>query len=187
MSIEIQADFNNYFEMVQSKATESAFYTDIQKQFEAHRIDAKTYASIMIEFHKNTLKDALDTGRAMSIGIRELNLKINESVASVAFTNRQKEAIGEELVIKKSELAIKNTEMIMKQNINSKELTLYDAKNTTETNRASLIARQITGFGDNLRIKKAEHSSGLYGMIESGGNEAPAELVNLTMSTLNAI
>jgi len=187
MSIDVQGDFSNYFDMVQSKATGSSFYQDIKKYFEEGRIDTKTFASIMIEFNRDTLKEAIDTGRSMSIGVRELELKTNESKAEIELSNRRKQAIGEELAIKNSELAIRQSELALAQNINSKELTLYSARITTETNRASLIARQTAGFNDNLKIKKAEHSSSLYGMIESGGNEAPTKLVNLVMSSLNDI
>ena len=84
MSIDVQGDFSNYFDMVQSKATSSSFYQDIKKYFEEGRIDTKTFASIMIEFNRDTLKEAIDTGRSMSIGVRELELKTNESVANVA-------------------------------------------------------------------------------------------------------
>ena len=55
------------------------------------------------------------------------------------------------------------------------------------TARKELIYRQKNGFDDNKKIKKAEHASNLYGMIESGGAEAPQELVNLVMSSLGNI
>ena len=169
MDTKIKQDFDSYFDMVENKATSSSFYMDIKKYFEEGRIDTKTFANIMIEFNRDTLKEAINVA---------LNMPV--TVANVKHIDRQTKAIGEELSIKYSELALA-------QNKNSKELILYDARITTETDRATLIARQTTGFNDNLRIKKAEHSASLYGMIESGGNEAPKALVDLVMESLNDI
>ena len=210
--ISVQADFSNYFDMVQSKATTSKFYTDIQKFFKEGKIDAKTYASIMTEYHASTLRESIDTARSMSIGIRELELKTNESVANVALTARRTTAIGEEIAIKQAEsnssIAV-NTERIegMKKEkaLTDKKIIQLDreyniaqadanirvsesAKNIELiTARKELIYRQKNGFDDNKKIKKAEHASNLYGMIESGGAEAPQELVNLVMSSLGNI
>ena len=60
-----------------------------------------------------------------------------------------------------------------------------DAKITTETNRASLLNRQIKGFTDNLKVKASAHASGLYAGIEQGGLSAPQDVINKTMETLD--
>jgi len=197
-TLSIQADFTNYFGMIQTDATTSVFYTDIKKQFEEGKIDAGTYATIITSFHQNTLQQGLSIAKELSLGIRELELKTNESIAKVALTERQTEAIGEELFIKGADSASNravNDARIVEFN---REYTLNQARSNREINESSkrialdearrqLVLRQKSGYEDNLRIKKAEHSSGLYGMIESGGNESPQDLVNLVMSSLNNI
>jgi len=198
MSIDIQSDFNNYFEMVKTKAVNSKFYTDIQAQFEEGKIDARTYASIITSFHADTLKEAIAIGRDMAIGVRELELKVNESVASVALSNRRVESIGEENYLKSQEVislvALNNKKIedynwqyTLAQARENREISLNNKRIEVEEARRLLLARQKTGFDDNLRIKRAEHSSALYGSIEMGGNEAPDDLVSFTMEKLGAI
>ena len=148
MSIGIQGDFSNYFDLVESKAISSTFYTDIKKYFKEGKIDAKTYVGAITSLHQDTLKEAVFVAREMSIGIRELELKINDSEAEVAFKNAQTSAIATELSIKQADSSSRMpldgartsaiaTELSIKQADSSSRIALDSA-------RTSAIATELS-------------------------------------------
>ncbi len=131
-TLSIQADFSNYFQMIQTDAVASVFYTDITKHFNEGKIDAATYAKIITSFHQSTLQEGLSTAKSMSLGVRELELKANESAKKVEveearrlLLERQKDGFDENLLIKTAEITGNQIGMIESGGLNAPQ-NLWD-------------------------------------------------------------
>jgi hypothetical protein len=140
-------------------------------------IDKKTYETIMVSFHQNTLTAALQMSKDLMISLQEVEIEKEDGTTETM--TLQKAQILEQL----------ERVNLVKEQINEavERVNLAKEQVKTEIERTKLINLQAIGFYDNRVIKITETMRGLVGEIESGGLENPQQNWDMLYSALNAL
>ena len=141
----------------------SLIYTDIEAMHADGRLQKDQMDKVVLAFHEKALSMAGSTSERLAMFVPELAIKQADSTSVI--TTRA------------GELGVKQAE-------STANIAFTAAQTETEVQRKDLIVRQKDGFGDNVAIERAKIITEAIGMIQGGGNEAPAEFMTEWTSSI---
>lgn len=141
----------------------SKIYTDINAMYDEGRLQKDQLDKVIISFHEKALSMAGATSENISIK----GYRIDEIIAK-------------DLEVKSQQIDESAAKLLIEQAQSAKDLEVKGA-------RKLLIDRQRIGFDDNKKIEKAKMLSDAIGMIQAGGNTAPAAFFSSWTTAISSI
>ena len=166
----------------------SKIYTDINAMYDEGRLQKDQLDKVIISFHEKALSMAGATSENIAIkGYRldeiiakDLAVKSQQIAESEGKLAIEQEQSGKDLEVKSQQIAESEGKLAIEQAQSAKDLEVKGA-------RKLLIDRQRIGFDDNKKIEKAKMLSDAIGMIQSGGNDAPAAFLSSWTTAISSI
>lgn len=206
-------DFNANFISMLNSITTSSLYTDIKQMYLDGVLQKDQYDKIIIAFHEKALqvagsnavsisekgyrvdeiidKDLMVQQNKIDIALREIAEREAQGDKDLLVKQNQIDVNSGELGIKMNEsanrISVANSELALKTTQSGKDAVLKDKQADVEAQRKLLLVSQTQGFDDNVKIEFNKSMNESIGMIESGGNEAPASLWNAWSTSVNLV
>ena len=169
----------------------SRAYTEMKKLFDEGLIEFEEFNRWLTDFNEKAFFTAekfastlalMDINKDEKSDLEKQILQLQKDKEEIEKDKLEARLIKEQEILEcqKEKLCIEK-EILQEQRVNksillAKEILAKDAAIGTEIKRGFLIDRQRIGFSDNLIIQRLQTINESIGMIQSGGNEAPAAM-----------
>jgi hypothetical protein len=180
MALQI-GDFASNLTAVLGAITQSQIYTDIRAMYDDRTLQKDQYDKILIAFHEKALEMAgvvaqdftLKAHRLDEIIDKDLAVKTEQIASSIASTAMNEAQNEKDLLVKQAnaDLTKAQEQAVYTGNV------LTNNQSATEVEKKKLIIQQRIGFDDNTVIERVKIAAEAVGLIQSGGNTAPAEFL----------
>jgi len=151
--------------------------TTLDEQWDSQRLRGADYANVVAQ----TITSLIQTSASLIEGEENRNEQASQFSANLAEQARQADA---QLAENARQF---DAQLAQDAPVKTAQKSLIDKQVITETNKASLTARQTSMYDDNLRVEEGKMLTNVVGMYGVGGTSLPTGLETQMINAVDAV